>query len=161
MMVAAVVRPNSTSLCVVHPITRRHPSPSPSPSPPPPPADELLARKAHREWLQPYGEREGAALAFMLAVRPGLTARAGALRDPAAPTEAEIDPRMAALVVSQETRAGGDAINAGRAGRGHAPLHLVVVGVVGERPDGSKLSSSELRGKDAAGGGGSSGGGGR
>lgn len=116
---------------------------------PAPAADELLAKKAHRELLQPYAERAAAALAFMRAVRPGLDAEAGALRDPAAATAAETDARMQALVVSQETLAGGEAINRGRAGRGFEQLALVVVGVVGERPDGSKLSSSELRGADA------------
>lgn len=121
-------------------------------------ADELLAKKAHREWLQPYEARCAAALGFMRAVRPTLDAEAGALRDPAAPTQAELDPGMEALVVSRETLAGGEAINRGRAARGFAPLRLLVVGVVGERADGSKLSSSELRERDAAAG--SSGGGG-
>lgn len=113
-------------------------------------ADQLLARKDYRELLQPYDARCAAALGFMRAVRPGVRARAGALSDPAAPTEAELDPGMQALVVSHETLAGGEAINSGRAARGFAPLRLVVVGVVGERPDGSKLSSSELRQQDAA-----------
>ena len=83
-------------------------------------------------------------------MRPGLHAEAGALRDPSEPTAAELDPSMQALVVSRETLLGGEAINRGRLGRGYGALQLVVVGVVGERPDGSKLSSSELRERDAA-----------
>lgn len=112
-------------------------------------ADELLSKKAHREWLQPYEARRDAALEFMRAVRPGVEAQAGALSDPSAPTQAELDEGMQALVVSRETLAGGEAINRGRVGRGFAPLRLLVVGVVGERADGSKLSSSELRERDA------------
>jgi pantetheine-phosphate adenylyltransferase len=120
--------------------------------PPPnnsPAADELLSKKAHREWLQSYDERCGGAVDFMRCVRPVLDVESGALRDPSAPTQAELDPGMQALVVSRETLAGGEAINRGRVARGFPQLRLVVVGVVGERPDGSKLSSSELRERDA------------
>jgi pantetheine-phosphate adenylyltransferase len=128
--------------------------PGPTPAPPhppvPPPADELLVKKAHRDWLQAYEEREAVALAFLQAVRPRVHAEAGPLRDPAAPTQAELDRGMEALVVSHETLAGGEAINRGRLQRAYPALRLIVVGVVGERPDGTKLSSSELRGQDAA-----------
>lgn len=66
------------------------------------------------------------------------------------PTGAETQPGMEALVVSQETLPGGEAINQGRARRGFAPLALVVVGLVGG--DGgvaAKLSSTALRERDA------------
>lgn len=114
-----------------------------------PPADELLAKKSHREWLQSYEQRKDAAVSFMLAVRPTLSVAAGALRDPKEPTQAELDPDMQALVVSKETLPGGDAINVGRVARRFAPLRLVVVSMVRERADGSKLSSTELREQDA------------
>jgi pantetheine-phosphate adenylyltransferase len=55
---------------------------------------------------------------------------------------------MDALVVSEETLAGGTAINEGRAKRGFQPLQLVVVGVVGSG-GAAKLSSTELRQKEA------------
>ncbi|KAI8463852.1 MAG: hypothetical protein J3K34DRAFT_474834 [Monoraphidium minutum] len=113
-------------------------------------ADELLAKKAYHDLLQPLAERTAAAAAFMATVRPGLRVESGALRDPAEPTAAELDPKMQALVVSRETLGGGDAINRGRGGRGHAPLRLVVVGLVGGRADGGKLSSTALREQDAA-----------
>jgi phosphopantetheine adenylyltransferase len=65
------------------------------------------------------------------------------------PTQAELDPAMQALVVSQETIPGGEAINAGRASRGFEQLQLVVVGLIGGGSD-SKLSSTALREADAA-----------
>ena len=65
-----------------------------------------------------------------------------------APTQAELDPMMDALVVSEETLSGGTAINQGRAKRGLRPLQLVVVGLVGSGGT-SKLSSTELRQKEA------------
>ena len=112
-------------------------------------ADELLAKKAHREWLQSLEDRTAAATSFMRAVRPALRVEAGALRDPAEPTQAELDPKMQALVVSRETRGGGEAINRGRAVRGFGELRLVVVNLVGESADGGKLSSTALREQDA------------
>lgn len=65
------------------------------------------------------------------------------------PTQAELDPGMQALVVSKETLAGGEAINAGRAGRGFVPLRLMVVGLVGESAASGKLSSTALREAEA------------
>jgi phosphopantetheine adenylyltransferase len=62
---------------------------------------------------------------------------------------------MQALVVSQETLPGGQAINSGRASRGFEQLQLVVVGLVGGGAD-SKLSSTALREADAAAAGGES-----
>jgi pantetheine-phosphate adenylyltransferase len=124
-------------------------------------ADALLRSKAHGELLQPYGLRAGRSAAYVRRVRPGLDEVAvGALRDPAEPTQAELDPAMRALVVSRETVKGGEAINDGRARRGLAPLELVVVGLVGGgggagegEDDGDvagKLSSTALREREYA-----------
>jgi hypothetical protein len=93
------------------------------------------------------------------------------------PTQAELDPNMQALVVSEETVAGGAAINAGRATRGFTPLVIIVVPVIGYQcgagsaeqgsaaatdvaagqqvvgsvaSGGGKLSSTQLRAHDAA-----------
>eukprot|EP00775_Hariotina_reticulata_P002320 gene2320-2628_t len=77
-------------------------------------ADNLLAKKANKHLLQDYEQRRAAAVDFMAL----------------APTQAELDPSMQALVVSQETLAGGEAINTGRLRRGFPPLKLVVVGLV-------------------------------
>jgi phosphopantetheine adenylyltransferase len=64
-------------------------------------------------------------------------------------TQAELDPAMQALVVSQETVPGGEAINTGRVSRAFQQLQLVVVGLIGGGSD-SKLSSTALREADAA-----------
>jgi hypothetical protein len=47
-----------------------------------PAADELLSKKAHKELLQLYEEREAAAVQYLRTVRPGLRVETGALRDP-------------------------------------------------------------------------------
>ncbi len=66
------------------------------------------------------------------------------------PTQAELDPAMQALVVSQETLPGGLHINEGRVRRGFAPLVIVVVPVIGSHDPRHKLSSTQLRADDAA-----------
>ncbi|KAG2443400.1 hypothetical protein HXX76_001758 [Chlamydomonas incerta] len=115
-------------------------------------ADALLAGKSHRELLQPYDTRAAEALSYLTAVRPGLAVEAGPLSDPKAPTLAELDPAMQALVVSVETLPGARAINAGRAARGFAPLAIITVPVIGVRQRGG--------GGGGAGGGAGGGGGG-
>lgn len=64
------------------------------------------------------------------------------------PTQAELQPGMQVLVVSQETTVGGEAINAGRRERGMQPLALLVVSLVGGDVK-SKLSSTALREAEA------------
>ncbi|KAJ9511918.1 hypothetical protein QJQ45_004480 [Haematococcus lacustris] len=113
-------------------------------------AEQLLLNKQHRELLQPYAERERAAVEYMRAVRPGLLVQAGPLRDPKEPTQAELDPAMEAIVVSQETLPGALAINQGRERRGLHPLVVLVVPVIGSCDPAMKLSSTQLRARDAA-----------
>lgn len=110
--------------------------------------DALLAGKAHKERLQPYATREAAAASFAVAVRPALAVETAPLLDPAAPTAADVDPAMTALVVSQETVGGGDRICAGRVAAGLPPLALAVVGLVGGGGGDSKISSTDLRAAD-------------
>lgn len=73
------------------------------------------------------------------------------LLNPQAPTLAELDPAMEALVVSVETLPGATAINKGRAARGFAPLSIITVPVIGVR---------QRAGAGTGGGGGAGGGGG-
>lgn len=47
-----------------------------------PSADNLLAKKSHKQLLHDYEARRAAAVDFMVLVRPGLTVTAGALSDP-------------------------------------------------------------------------------
>ena len=110
--------------------------------------DALLAGNAHKERLQPYATREAAAASFAVAVRPALAVETAPLLDPAAPTAADVDPAMTALVVSQETVGGGDRICAGRVAAGLPPLALAVVGLVGGGGGDSKISSTDLRAAD-------------
>ena len=59
---------------------------------------------------------------------------------------------MEGIVVSRETVCGAEAINRERLGSGLAPLVVVPVNLVGasnQEPDAKKLSSSDLRQKDA------------
>jgi pantetheine-phosphate adenylyltransferase len=57
---------------------------------------------------------------------------------------------MQALVVSAETEPGGKAINKGRVRLGFKPLSLVVVTLVAVDNGSGKVSSSQLRERDAA-----------
>jgi len=113
-------------------------------------ADQLLVHKKYSELLQPYEQREAAALGFMQAVRPALIVESGALIDPKAPTQAELDPLMEAVVVSQETLPGAHQINQGRVARGFSPLVVVVVPVIGGLDAATKLSSTQLRAQETA-----------
>ena len=68
------------------------------------------------------------------------------------PTAAATQASMQALVVSSETVTGAQAINEDRLRRGHVPLELIVVQLVGVRSralGGDKLSSTALRAADA------------
>ena len=71
-----------------------------------------------------------------------------ALADPLGPAATEA--RYTAIVCSEETRQGCEAINAARVARGLAPLRMVVVPLVCA-PGGAKLSSTEERRKLAQG----------
>ena len=67
-------------------------------------------------------------------------------------TAAATDPKMEALVVSQETRSGADAINQDREQHGFPPLALVIVTLVAKGSKalgGEKLSSTALRATEA------------
>jgi hypothetical protein len=78
-----------------------HPTTPPSPparSPPaavppsnrPPAADKLLERKRNRDLLQPYAEREAAAVGYVRAVNPALVVVPGPLADPQVGTPAAL-----------------------------------------------------------------------
>ncbi|KAK9826253.1 hypothetical protein WJX74_002860 [Apatococcus lobatus] len=114
-------------------------------------SDKLLQNKEHHDLLESYEQRRDGAVSFMKRVNPSITIRSGALTDPKEPTQAATDPRMEALVVSQETINGGHAINAYRKEHGFRPLELVIIELVGinaATPSG-KLSSTELRAMEA------------
>lgn len=125
--------------------------------------DELLVSKAHRDLIQTYETRANAARAFLESTRPSVAdstaeaegdvarvcVRVGPL-DNSPPLAATVEA-MEALVISRETVAGGEALNALRAEAGFRPITLAVVGLVGGSGDGDgdKLSSTALRGEEA------------
>lgn len=66
------------------------------------------------------------------------------INDPFGPTVTE--EGITALVVSEETRSGGEAVNRERRAKGWAELEMFVVGVVEEEGGGGvKMSSTEIR----------------
>jgi pantetheine-phosphate adenylyltransferase len=119
-------------------------------------ADQMLAAKKNASLLEPYAAREAGAVDFMRRVHPGLRCSAGPLSDPRVPPLCATERDFDAIVVSEETIHGADAINAVRAGLGFPPLVVVVVGLVASSAAShAKLSSTDLRAVEAAGGGGS------
>ena len=115
--------------------------------------DKLLVNKRHRQLVQAYDDRAAAAETFLRATRGPTAAielHVGPL-DAGLPLAATVRD-MDALVVSRETVAGADAVNAARVERGFAPLAIVVVGLVGGGEgamEEEKLSSSALRAAEA------------
>jgi pantetheine-phosphate adenylyltransferase len=116
--------------------------------------DKLLANKANAHLLHTYEHRSFAAKDFLQAVRPSLTVELSALLDPTVPPKAATMPEITALVISRETVAGGIQVQQARRDRGITePLDLILVDLVGassQVADATKLSSSALRGADAA-----------
>ncbi|GAA6053282.1 hypothetical protein JCM3770_006664 [Rhodotorula araucariae] len=90
--------------------------------------DALLVNKKFRHLLQPLEERIRAVVRFVALVRPSITCDAVPLQDVYGPTAH--DPTVEALVVSDETRAGGDSINALRLSRSLNRLTVFTISLV-------------------------------
>lgn len=101
----------------------------------------LLARKARQELLQPFELRRANLVAFVGTVAAHLHVHVEALRDTCGPASAIRE--LEAIVVSPETRAGADTVNAERAAKGFPPLQVYVVDFVHGPKD--KMSSTYLR----------------
>ncbi len=115
-------------------------------------ADKLLINKRNKDLLEPYETREAAAVDYMKRINPKVTVAAGALADPKVPPLAATDADFQAIVVSEETISGAEAINYVRKSLGFDPLVIVVVGLIGGATGaGGKLSSTDLRDIAAAG----------
>ncbi|KAI1964878.1 hypothetical protein LOZ58_001569 [Ophidiomyces ophidiicola] len=151
--------------------------------------DAMLANKKFREFLEPWEARRRGVCAFLQAIVEPAASSAwtvteecadgtvvvmgagGALELRFVPLADALGPpatdaRITALVVSRETRAGGQAVNAARAAAGLAALEAFEVAVLdapgsgsggGKTGDGSsdgpfagKISSTELRRRQAA-----------
>ena len=113
-------------------------------------ADALLHGKPYAALVQPAAARSAAAAAYLASVRPGLRVDASSLTGE--PPKAVTHAHMQALVISRETAAGGEAVQAQRAARGYPPLQMLTVDLVGadsQSPMARKLSSSGLRALEA------------
>ena len=105
----------------------------------------LLVNKAHADVLQNYDERAAGVQHLLSVVRRCVAAEVVAIEDSFGPTVTL--PHLESLTVSQETRAGADAINAERVRRGFSPLavHAVSLVVPEGRAAVNKLSSTLIR----------------
>lgn len=106
-------------------------------------SDELAPRTRHRDrYIRPFEERR-AALEAELADFSDRYDRTFEVRKLDSPTGIATEPQYDALVVSPETRDGGERINKIRQERGYEPLELVVVDHV-EAEDGGIISSTRI-----------------
>ncbi|QAU12336.1 phosphopantetheine adenylyltransferase [Halorubrum sp. BOL3-1] len=106
-------------------------------------ADDLAPDTRHVErYVRPYGERKRD-LEAELAPRAEARGREYEIRELTEPTGIAVEPEFDALVVSPETRGGGERINEIRAERGRDPLELVVVDHV-TAEDGERISSTRI-----------------
>lgn len=108
--------------------------------------EALLGRKQYADLIAPYEDRAKTASAFARQIRPDLpTVSVSELTDSAGATGR--DPSIDAIVVSCETRASADGINATRVRNGLPAMTIITVDVLAGGS--SKLSSSALREADA------------
>ncbi|GAA5910056.1 hypothetical protein JCM8208_000941 [Rhodotorula glutinis] len=91
--------------------------------------DHLLVNKKYKHLLEPIDVRMRNVRRFVELVRPAVECDAVPLQDVYGPTAN--DPSIEALVVSDETRAGGDSINTLRAERALSQLAIFTISLVG------------------------------
>jgi pantetheine-phosphate adenylyltransferase len=106
-------------------------------------SDELAAQTRHAErYVRPYDERVRDLTEELEAIADGFD-RAFEVRTLEEPTGIAVEPKFDALVVSPETRPGGERINEIREARGLEPLEIVVVDhLLAE--DGGIISSTRI-----------------
>ncbi|TKX82337.1 phosphopantetheine adenylyltransferase [Halorubrum sp. SD626R] len=106
-------------------------------------SDELAPETRHVErYVRPYDRRKRD-LEAELEPRAEEHGREFAVRELTEPTGIAVEPQFDALIVSPETRAGGERINEIRRERGRDPLELVVVDHV-PAEDGERISSTRI-----------------
>ena len=106
-------------------------------------SDELAPKTRHVErYVRPYDRRKRD-LEAELAPRAAEHGREFAVRELTEPTGIAVEPEFDALIVSPETKVGGDQINEIRRENGHDPLELVVVDHV-PAEDGERISSTRI-----------------
>ncbi|KAK0426268.1 hypothetical protein QR680_009614 [Steinernema hermaphroditum] len=106
----------------------------------------MIQKKKLFELIQPYELRAKAVKEFIRDVGVDVECRAEAITDPFGPSI--VDPDLQCIVVSEETRSGGEAVNRKREERGLSTLDIEVITLVegkDEVLEESKLSSSTRR----------------
>ncbi|KAJ2812003.1 hypothetical protein H4S07_001697 [Coemansia furcata] len=112
-------------------------------------ADALLENKQYKEYLETYRTRELNVLLFLRKIRKNIIVELVPIVDRYGPTIT--DSTIGALVVSQETLPGSDALNVRREELGMPPMHLLPIDLVGasgqttNSADDMKISSTAIR----------------
>ncbi|XP_062893444.1 bifunctional coenzyme A synthase [Mobula hypostoma] len=108
---------------------------------------ELLSSKDLKELIEPYQDRVDKVRTFLLDVNPGIQYELCSLRDPYGP--AITDPDLECIVVSDETRKGGEAVNRKRLANALQELAIHQISLVKDvhhtSDEEEKISSSTLR----------------
>ncbi|XP_072535078.1 bifunctional coenzyme A synthase [Salminus brasiliensis] len=108
---------------------------------------ELLKNKVLRELIEPYGQRVLRLQEFLNDVKPSLQYEIVPLSDPFGPSVS--DPQLQCIVVSEETRRGGEAVNRKRVENGLPELVLYEIPLIKDAHhtdmEEEKISSSSLR----------------
>ncbi|KAA0704511.1 Bifunctional coenzyme A synthase [Triplophysa tibetana] len=108
---------------------------------------ELLKNKVLKELIEPYSRRVQRLQEFLNDVKPSLKYEIVPLSDPFGPSIS--DPELQCIVVSEETRRGGEAVNKKRVENGLAELVLYEIQLLKDAHhtdiEEEKISSSSLR----------------
>ncbi|XP_072105350.1 bifunctional coenzyme A synthase [Mobula birostris] len=107
----------------------------------------FIAGKDLKELIEPYQDRVDKVRTFLLDVNPGIQYELCSLRDPYGP--AITDPDLECIVVSDETRKGGEAVNRKRLANALQELAMHQISLVKDvhhtSDEEEKISSSTLR----------------
>lgn len=107
---------------------------------------KLLVNKKYADAMQSFEFRESKVREFLEKVFPSLDVETVMINDVYGPTAQNKD--IEALVLSKETRSGGDSINKMRKEKHWNELIIYEVDLVGSHHPGEKLSSTDLRKKE-------------
>ena len=105
--------------------------------------DALLKKKKFNQVLEPISKRIDKCAEFLKTVQAGRQYDVVAISDVFGPTAH--DPNVQALVVSQETDKGGEAVNEERRRKGLSTLTTFVIHLVTDDTEGEKMSSTSIR----------------
>ncbi|KAJ2706779.1 hypothetical protein H4R19_004977 [Coemansia spiralis] len=111
-------------------------------------ADALLENKRHKELIEPYRARELKVLLFLRRIRKDLIVELAPIVDRYGPTA--VDASLGALVLSQETLRGAEALNVAREEKHMPPMRMLTIDMLDPLGDGGSgsdrlISSSAIR----------------